>query len=496
LVCPWQRIFLGVESGNLTKEKNEDNVYQFILPVIGQEPSNQDADPWANFTSQNSPNEVFIFNPFNDNVHFAEKLGPISLPTVCSQKINTFPFIKVEKIRRPLFRYNYKDAEEICLKKVVEIESIALKTISNGQCSFEGDKDYLDFLGKKDIFFDAVYKDNTTSVSKIDRGYSFADKENPERIEYNFFILLFHEVVYQLYSSEKFNNIEIDYEYYLDMYNIDPGYLYIDLIGSENHTLENIENFYNACLIEIIRYFKKNLQFEYLPSARTKVRRVLHKEIEQAQFYKLFLDYHSQSWKNSPEHRFVKYWLSEFKLGQDLIIERGEGTISTIYLLKENRKRNIADLGTGVSQFLPILLTVVLNAKKKNVSYDSSYNLFPSSILIIEEPESNFHPKLQSKLAEFFIDASSKFNMKFIIETHSEYFIRKLQYWVARKIIRSNDIGIYYFPERTTSKEQNKIRKIHILNDGSLDDDFGPGFFDEATNWQWEMMRLKNSQNN
>jgi predicted ATPase len=122
--------------------------------------------------------------------------------------------------------------------------------------------------------------------------------------------------------------------------------------------------------------------------------------------------------------------------------------------------------------------------------------LFPSSILIIEEPESNFHPKLQSKLAEFFIDASSKFNMKFIIETHSEYFIRKLQYWVARKIIRSNDIGIYYFPERTTSKEQNKIRKIHILNDGSLDDDFGPGFFDEATNWQWEMMRLKNSQNN
>ncbi len=53
-------------------------------------------------------------------------------------------------------------------------------------------------------------------------------------------------------------------------------------------------------------------------------------------------------------------------------------------------------------------------------------------MVLLEEPESNLHPNLQSKLADFLIDASDRFGIKWVIETHSEYFIRKLQYWTAK----------------------------------------------------------------
>jgi predicted ATPase len=53
-----------------------------------------------------------------------------------------------------------------------------------------------------------------------------------------------------------------------------------------------------------------------------------------------------------------------------------------------------------------------------------------SEVLLIEEPESNLHPALQSKLAVFFVELANKYNKQIIIETHSEYIIRKIQYVV------------------------------------------------------------------
>ncbi|MBD0258378.1 MAG: AAA family ATPase, partial [Cytophagales bacterium] len=49
------------------------------------------------------------------------------------------------------------------------------------------------------------------------------------------------------------------------------------------------------------------------------------------------------------------------------------------------------------------------------------------TLLLIEEPESHLHPKLQADLADFFAAASSRYNLQFAIETHSEYFIHKLR---------------------------------------------------------------------
>jgi predicted ATPase len=98
---------------------------------------------------------------------------------------------------------------------------------------------------------------------------------------------------------------------------------------------------------------------------------------------------------------------------------------------------------------------------------------------MIEEPESHLHPKLQSLLADFFADAYKTFGIHFIIETHSEYLIRKLQYLIAKKEIKKEDVAIYYFDQDPTKEDY--IRKMEIDDNGFMKGDFGEGFFDEAS---------------
>ena len=109
---------------------------------------------------------------------------------------------------------------------------------------------------------------------------------------------------------------------------------------------------------------------------------------------------------------------------------------------------------------------------------------------LIEEPEANLHPSFQSKLADLFLDAWIKYDHEFVIETHSEYLIRKLQYHVGSGKIDPSVINIYYFDK------DEEPRKININKDGSLSEGFGPGFYDEADNIAIELFMLNNKRLN
>ena len=112
-------------------------------------------------------------------------------------------------------------------------------------------------------------------------------------------------------------------------------------------------------------------------------------------------------------------------------------------------------------------------------------------VFFIEEPETNLHPDLQAKLADIIVEAQASMT-QFIIETHSEYFIRKLQYLVATKKLEEDRILINYFNPASLRDKEGIVKEIRIQKDGSLSQDFGPGFFDEALNWKFELMKLKN----
>ena len=97
-----------------------------------------------------------------------------------------------------------------------------------------------------------------------------------------------------------------------------------------------------------------------------------------------------------------------------------------------------------------------------------------------------------------FIDASYKYNHQLLIETHSEYLVRKFQYWVAKGKIRPTDLSIYYFDNKNEDSliRDVVIKKISINKDGSLSEPFGEGFFDEADKIALELFLIKKHQVN
>jgi predicted ATPase len=118
-------------------------------------------------------------------------------------------------------------------------------------------------------------------------------------------------------------------------------------------------------------------------------------------------------------------------------------------------------------------------------------------LLLLEEPETNLHPKLQSLLADFLVDVAKEFHITLLVETHSEYLIRKLQYLTAKKEITPADTAIYYFydPENVPAGKK-QVERIRIETDGSLDKDFGTGFFDEADNLAIDLFNITKAQRN
>lgn len=177
---------------------------------------------------------------------------------------------------------------------------------------------------------------------------------------------------------------------------------------------------------------------------------------------------------------FISFWINEFELGSEVRIETTNGGLTKSISLKQNDVYiNIVDLGFGVGQLIPIIFKVaVIGFQNLCLEYPMQTK---NSIICLEEPETSLHPALQSKIADFVIDASFKFGIQFIIETHSEYLVRKMQYWIAKKKLDPSSINIFYLSKNDKIGQTKKqVTKISIDEDGALSEDFGPGFFDEA----------------
>lgn len=279
-------------------------------------------------------------------------------------------------------------------------------------------------------------------------------------LNFDEFLQWFWHLIDQALNEEglKYRIIDLDKEYYF----------------FTHYTIKLIDAIFNE--IEQIR-------FEYLPSIRGNINRLYTFSSQGTPLNQILVDFYNKFIsEEKPDIYKINKWLKEFKIGDSIEIKPTEGVINAPYILRKGKKYLLADLGYGYTQILPIILSIGMRK---------------SSTLIIEEPEANLHPKYQSMLADLFSESLNE--MQFILETHSEYFIRKIQYLVATRKIKKEDVVIYYFNEPDIAdrpEDEPQIKKIEILDDGSLSKDFGPGFFDEATNLKFELMRLKNALKN
>ena len=239
----------------------------------------------------------------------------------------------------------------------------------------------------------------------------------------------------------------------------------------------------------------------YVSSNRFQTKRTYNFN-DTSDFTKLLKTIESLSEKNKGAcNGFINKWLKEFEIADELVLKPDAETGDfKAYLKIDKQEILLSDFGLGTNQLLPIIFSLCINT---NSIYPMSFvEEFSPRTVVIEEPEANLHPAMQSKLADLFADAIKMFKVQIIVETHSEYLIRKLQYLVGtnRSELMPEDVLIYYFykpdHQAVLNKEVNQVEKIEIDEFGKLSKEFGLGFFDEADRIALDIFLLSQSQSN
>ena len=199
--------------------------------------------------------------------------------------------------------------------------------------------------------------------------------------------------------------------------------------------------------------------------------------------------------RGQKEYTFVTDWMRKFGVGHDFDVISIDGEAYRVKIKDEdNSTVNLADKGMGSIQLMILLLslaTILREYEPQNIVAlkESDHLRYPT--IIIEEPEQNLHPKVQSLLADLFLYLNKEYHCKFVVETHSEYLIRKTQVLVSKEnyednssMKENNPFMVYYFDGENKDKP---FYSMEYRTDGKFSNEFGTGFFDTASNLAFEL---------
>lgn len=174
----------------------------------------------------------------------------------------------------------------------------------------------------------------------------------------------------------------------------------------------------------------------------------------------------------------VRYWFKKFAFGRDIALDRLRGNFYRVVITDSSTgiEVNIADIGFGASQTIPIII--------------ESFYSTEDSLIMIEQPEIHLHPKAQSILGDLFIEASKDSQRSFLVETHSEHLLARIRRRIAEGVIDKDNVAIYYFEPTSDGTVINEI----TLNDKGQYETFPKGFFEEDIIEAFEHLKAINKK--
>ena len=157
----------------------------------------------------------------------------------------------------------------------------------------------------------------------------------------------------------------------------------------------------------------------------------------------------------------IAYWLKQIGVASDFVIRPVAGASDEYQFLLKNHAAacevNLADLGFGVSQLLPVIV--------------QAFYAQPNSTVWLEQPEIHLHSQVQAGLADVLIaatqakEAGQARNVQIIVESHSEHFLNRLQRRIAEGVISHTDVA-FYFCSRVGTQAQ--IESLDIDTYGEI----------------------------
>ena len=148
-----------------------------------------------------------------------------------------------------------------------------------------------------------------------------------------------------------------------------------------------------------------------------------------------------QSWKDSSDQRPLLQrlgsWLRALGLTWKVDVKPVDDTRVRLRVGRLPRSRrggardlvNIADVGFGVSQVLPVLVALLAAE--------------PGQIVCVEQPEIHLHPRAQVALAEILLERASE-GVTVIAETHSGLLLRGVQRAIAQRKAPPDTVRLHW----------------------------------------------------
>jgi predicted ATPase len=160
-------------------------------------------------------------------------------------------------------------------------------------------------------------------------------------------------------------------------------------------------------------------------------------------------------------------WLNE-TLDVEVRLDGEEGHVMIkLRDLSTGRVDNIADMGFGFSQVLPLAVQAWLASSPHARGFGRVTS--ENSILVWEQPELHLHPAMQRKLARL-VAATTRINkgLVFIIETHSQSIINEFGDMIVSDEFSEDDVQALLFSQIADAETTISVSKYD--EDGQLSD--------------------------
>jgi hypothetical protein len=162
-------------------------------------------------------------------------------------------------------------------------------------------------------------------------------------------------------------------------------------------------------------------------------------------------------------------WLDKLEIGYQIKVQSvGERSrdLFEVRLSDKRRGRDVdvalSDVGFGVSQILPFIVQSLAGERQT---------------ITIEQPEIHIHPRLQADLGDLLAVAMQAPRLhRFIIETHSEHLILRMQRLVRDGRLQPDDVSIIYV---SRGLDGSRAQRLRLDDRGDFLDDWPGGFFPE-----------------
>ena len=159
----------------------------------------------------------------------------------------------------------------------------------------------------------------------------------------------------------------------------------------------------------------------------------------------------------------INEWMKRFGFEGQLRTEAKGSDAFQILTGSGDRATNIADVGFGASQVLPLVVQALTGPE--------------NGMIIAEQPEIHLNPRLQTVLADLFAWAVGQ-NKGVLVETHSEHLLLRVRRLIAEGTLKPDDVTLLYVEH---DQGVSTTREVPIAPNGHISPSEWPvGFFEDA----------------